>query len=111
MVQRYKQGCVDVIQLDERATIDELEEVQAELDRVLHERLAQVVVDLRRVRLIDSAGLELLQDTQVRALRRGGAVRFAAASPLLRDVFRVTGLDQEFAIHSDVATAAGAFAL
>ena len=111
MVQRYKQGCVEVIQLDERLTVDEVGAAQVEFSGVLQERMPQVVVDLRRLRLIDSAGLEMLWDSQINCLRRGGAIRLASVGPLLRDVLRVTGLDQEFSIHSDVANAAGAFAL
>ena len=111
MIQRYKQGCVEVIQLEERMTLDEMEVAQVEFAAVLQERMPQVVVDLRRVRLIDSAGLELLLNSQTDCLRRGGAIRLASAGPLLRDVLRVTGLDQEFSLHIDVASTAGAFAL
>lgn len=111
MVQRYNQGCVDVIQLDEQLTIDDMGASQVEFAAVLKERIPQVVVDLRRLRLIDSAGLELLCNSQAICLRRGGAIRLASAGPLLRDVLRVTGLDQEFSMHTDVAAAAGAFSL
>ena len=111
MIQRYKQGCIEVIQLDERMTLDEMETARVEFDAVLQERMPQVVVDLRRVRVIDSAGLELLLDSQMDCLRRGGAIRLASVGPLLRDILRVTGLDQEISQHKDVASAAGAFAL
>ncbi len=111
MIHRYKQGCVDVIQLEERMTRDEMESVQVEFAVALQERMPQVVVDFRRVRLIDSAGLELLVNSQIECLRRGGAIRLASVGPLLRDVLRVTGLDQELSQHIDVASATGAFAL
>ncbi len=111
MIQRYQQGCVEVLQLGERLTLEVVDQVRPELTSVLQERLPQVVIDLRRLRLVDSAGLELLCECQEDCLRRGGAVRLAGTSPLLREVMRVTGLDQEFAIHNDVISAAGAFAL
>lgn len=111
MAQCYQQGCVEVIQLDERLTLDEVDAVRPWLSAALQERLPQVVVDLRRVRLIDSAGLELLSETHAHCQRRGGALRLAGASVLLRDVLRVTGLDQDFTLHADVVAAAGAFAL
>ncbi len=111
MAQSYKQGSVDVIQLEERLTIEGLQSATGMFELILKERMPQVVVDLRRVKLIDIAGLELLCDSQQRCLRQGGAIRLAAAGPLLRDVLRVTGLDQEFSMHADVSSAAGAFAL
>jgi|688.fasta_scaffold00669_25 anti-anti-sigma factor len=111
MTQHYQQGCVDVVQLDERLTGDELPAIDPVLSATLTGRLPQLVIDLRRLRLIDSTGLEMLYQLHVQALRRGGAVHLAAPSPLIRDVMRITGMDQELAVHRDVVAAAGAFAL
>lgn len=111
MPKRYQQGCVEVIQLDERLTLGELDVVRPLMGPALQERLPQIVADLRRVRIIDSAGLELLSEIQASCLRRGGMLRLAGANALLRDVLRVTGLDQDFTLHADVVAAAGAFAL
>ncbi len=111
MTQHYQQGCVDVVQLDERLTGDELPAIEPVLSATLKGRLPQLVIDLRRLRLIDSSGLELLYQLHGQALRRGGAVHLAAPCPLIRDVMRITGMDQELAVHRDVVGAAGAFAL
>ena len=111
MLNRYQQGCVDVVQLDDRLTVEEIDSVRASLESVFQGRLPQVVMDMRRVRLIDSAGLELIFDSHEKCLHRGGAIRIAAASPMLRDIFRITGIDNELALHPDVVSAAGAFAL
>ncbi len=110
MPQRYQQGCVDVIQLDEKLTTQEVAHVQSLLQAAIGERLPQVVADLRRVRVIDSAGLELLFDSQQACLKRGGTMRLASASVLVQEVFRITGLGQEFSQYPDVVAAAGAFA-
>ncbi|MDP1561244.1 MAG: STAS domain-containing protein [Pirellulaceae bacterium] len=111
MPRRYQQGCVDVIQLDEKLTSQELPQVRALLEAAINERLPQVVADLRRVRVIDSAGLELLFDAQQSCLERGGTIRLASAGALVQDVLRITGLAQEFTQYPDVVAAAGAFAL
>ncbi|MBX3422472.1 MAG: STAS domain-containing protein [Pirellulaceae bacterium] len=111
MAQRYQQGSVEVIQLDDRLTTDEVSSVSGLLEAALRHRLPQVVVDLRRLRLVDSFGLQLLYDTHSQCMQRGGAVHLAAPSAMIRDVLRVTGLDQEFSIHRDVVAAAGVFAL
>ncbi|MBL8888352.1 MAG: STAS domain-containing protein [Planctomycetaceae bacterium] len=111
MATTYKQGCIDVIQLDEKLTIQELPQVRALLDSAIHERLPQLVADLRRVRVIDSAGLELLFDAQQTCLQRGGSIRLASAGVLMQEVLRITGLNQEFSQYPDVVAAAGAFAV
>lgn len=111
MIQRYQQGCIEVVQLDERLTVAEIDDVDTVLTAAIGERLPQVVVDLRRVRLIDSAGLEMLCDAQEKCQSRGGSIRIAAVNVVLRDVLRITELDQAISVHPDVITAAGAFAL
>lgn len=111
MPKRYQQGCVDVIQIDERFTTEELPAIEVLLKGVLEGRLPQVVLDLRRVRLIDSAGLELLLEAQQMSVARGGALQLAAPSALIRDILRITGVDEVISSHNDVVTAAGAFAL
>jgi anti-anti-sigma factor len=108
---RFQQGCVDVVQLDERLTLDEVDSVRALLLDAVQGKLPQVVVDLRRVRLVDSAALELLCDIGAACRQRGGVMRLAGAGPLVRDVLRITGLDRRFPMHDDFASAAGAFAL
>ncbi len=111
MPQRYQQGCVDVIQLDEKMTVGEVEPIRELLNSAISERLPQVVADLRRVRVIDSAGLELLFDAQQECLARGGSIRLASTGVVVQEVLRITGLEQEFTIHPDVVSAAGAFAI
>lgn len=111
MPQRYQQGSVDVIRCDEKLILGEVQELQTLLQTAIAQRLPQVVADLRRVRVIDSVGLELLYDAQRECLARGGVMRLAAAGALVREVLRVTGLEQEFELHPDVVSAAGAFAV
>lgn len=111
MAASYRQGCVEVIPLDARLAVEEVDEIRRVVERVIYQHLPQLVIDLRRVRLIDSAGLELLCETHEACVRRGGMLRLAAPSPLVRDVLRITGLDQELSLFPDVVSAAGVFAL
>lgn len=110
MAQRYLQGCVEVLQLDERLTIEEVPAVNTLLDSMLGNRLPQIIVDLRKVRLIDSAGLELLHRVHHQCMSRGGAAPMASPTPNVREVLRITGLDTEMPLYRDVVSAAGAFA-
>lgn len=110
MPQSYQQGCVNVISLDERLTNDEAATLQPLLVGATKHRLPQLILDLRRVRVVDSAGLELLCEVHASCLARGGMLRIASAGTLVRDVLRVTGLDEELGLCDDVVSAAGAFA-
>lgn len=110
MPKSYQQGCVDVVSLDERLTCEEVEEVRAALNQALLGGLPQVVVDLRGVRIVDSIGLECLCEFHESCRKRGGEMRLASPRPLVCDVLRVTGLDRQIGIASDVISAAGEFA-
>lgn len=107
---KYQLGSIEVVQLDERLTLDEVDLVRPLLHQSIQNRLPQVIVDVRRLLLIDSAGLELLIDSAGQCARRGGRLRLSGASALLQDVLRITGLDQQLELDSDVVSAAGAFA-
>ena len=48
-------------------------------------RQNKLIVDLGSVNLIDSSGLEALLDVHESLLRQGGWLKYAAASPLVRD--------------------------
>jgi type IV pilus assembly protein PilB len=52
----------------------------------------KVVLNLERVQLIDSKAIELIVDTHVQLTQRGGGLRLANFSPLIRDVLVANGL-------------------
>ena len=110
MPRKYQQGCVDVIALDDRLTGDEAQQLHALVAETVHTGLPQIVIDLRSVRLIDSAGLESLCDANDACRRRGGEMRVASANRVVRDVLRITGVDEQFGVCDDVIVAAGEFA-
>jgi len=110
MFRRSTQGAVELI----HGTVPLTRNVQEEFRSVAQSCVAsgpgQVVLDLREVTLIDSAGLESLLDLQETCLRRGGALKVAAPNHLCRDILRVTGLDEQIESYSDVVSAVGSFA-
>jgi anti-anti-sigma factor len=109
-ITRYLQGSVEVVQLEERLTADEVEIARPIVHRAVQNRLPQLIIDLRKLLLVDSAGLELLVETSNECVRKGGELRLAGASPLIKDVLRITGLDRQLSIDHDVVVAAGVFA-
>ena len=111
MIQRYQQGGVEVYQLSERLTVDEVELSRQLVVDTIPQRVPQLVLDMRKVRVIDSAGLELLCDIQTQCSQRGGTLHLAAVGGLVAEVLRLTGLDDEFSQYQDVIAAAGALSL
>ncbi len=68
-----------------------------------------IVVDLGRVEFLDSTGLGVLVGAHRRLRASGGSLNLVFAHERLLKIFRITGLDTVFEIHSTVddATSGG----
>jgi anti-sigma B factor antagonist len=55
---------------------------------------ATVVVDMTRTHACDTTGLHVLVRAHKRALAKGGELRLVIASPDVRQLFAITGLDR-----------------
>ncbi len=62
------------------------------LNECVASREVQLVVDLDKVTLINSAGLELLLNVQEQLSRLGGELKLTQANAVVRDVLTLTGL-------------------
>lgn len=65
----------------------------------------QVVVDLSRVEFLDSTGLGVLVGALKRLRGVSGDLSLVCAQERLLKIFRITGLDRVFTIHSSVSAA------
>lgn len=110
MFEQARQGSVAVISGDEPLTVDTLEPVRELIEACTSEGRPDVVIDLKHIPLIDSAGLELLVEFRQQCISRGGMVHLAAPDRLCQDILRITGIENLFEIHEDVLTAVGSFA-
>lgn len=108
--ERARQGAVDLIRGDDPITVDQAPFVARLLDECLAVGQPRTVVDLSRVPLVDSAGLELLLNYQDSFQQRGGALKLAAPNPLCRDILMVTGVERHFEIFTEAVSAVGSFA-
>jgi anti-sigma B factor antagonist len=63
----------------------------------------KLVLDMRRVHYISSAGLRVLLLLHRQTLAHGGKVVLAGLTEALHDIMYVTGFSSFFAIHSTVA--------
>lgn len=81
-------------------------ELRERLLEILHEGADQrVVVDLRPVDFMDSTGLGVLVGALKRVRMAGGDLPLVCDSEKLLKIFRITGLDQVFALHATVEAA------
>ena len=99
-----------MIQGDESLTAENLPAVERLCDESLAGGQPRAVLDLSRVPLFDSAGLEWLLLVQEKFVQRGGAVKLAAANALCRDILTVTGVDRHFELFTDSVASVGSFA-
>ena len=79
-------------------------EVKTEALRLLGEA-PDVVVDLKGVVFLDSAGVGVLVGLFKNARLRGGRARFCGLTPGVRSVLELIQLDRIFEIYDDVETA------
>lgn len=110
MFEHYKQGAVDVVSGEgplNHENVDAINEIAAPW---LTRGQPRVVVDLERVPLLDSEGLEWLLDAQDTCMRRGGAIKIASANHLCHQILDVTGVSRRLEVFPDLTTAVGSFA-
>ncbi len=69
--------------------------------RLIAEGRPDILLDLARVRYIDSSGLGEMVAAQTAARRAGGQVALLALTPNVREVFEMTRLVQVFDIYPD----------
>ncbi len=77
---------------------DSIDDLRAAVDACMAARETEITLDLGAVPYASSEGLELLLETQERLGRIGGSLRAQNTGTVLRDVFRVTGLDERFEV-------------
>ena len=109
MFERVTQGAVDVIKGDLPLNADHVDELAGLLQQSLESGQPYVVLDMEKVPLIDSAGLELVLRFQEELQQSGGALKVAAPNRLCEEIFSITGIAESFELFADVLSAVGSF--
>ena len=109
MFERSTQGTIDIVRGGDALISERLAQLSELLEECLEQGQPRAVLDMRDAPLIDSAGLELLLDTQIDFQRRGGVLKLAAVNPLCEEILSLSGVASHFEIHSNVKTAVGSF--
>lgn len=110
LFERRKQGTVELVRGNGPIHADTAEFLSELFEELLEAGQPRVVLDLERVQLFDSEGLELMLDFQDRCLQRGGALKLAAPNALCRDILTVTIAGSQLEVFSDAVSAVGSFA-
>jgi anti-anti-sigma factor len=109
MFELEKHGAVHVVHGDSPLNVEFVDKVAALLDECLGSGLPRIVVDLKKVPLIDSAGIELLLDYRDKCQQSGGDLKLAAPNRLCEDILFATGMEQEIEVAAEVLRAVGSF--
>lgn len=109
MFEHETHGAVHVILGDDPLNVEYIDTVAKLLDECLGAGLPRAAVDLQKVPLIDSAGIELLLEYRDKCQRSGGDLKLAAPNRLCEDILCVTGVEQELEVFSDILLAVGSF--
>jgi anti-anti-sigma factor len=109
MFERVRQGAVDLIRGDLALCADQVNGVAQLMEECLQDGQPYAVMNLEKVPLIDSAGLELLVDCRERFEQLGGTLKLAAPSPLCEEILSVTGVAEGFEIFEEASLAVGSF--
>jgi anti-anti-sigma factor len=69
-----------------------------EVRRAEERRPATLILDLRRLRFMDSTGLRLIMSAQARAAKRGRRLAIVLGSDAVRRIFRLAGVNRHLEI-------------
>src|SRR3954452_17781373 len=80
--------------------------LEEELRRIEEEKHPRVLVlDLRRLKFLDSTGLRLILAAHARALKRGERLSIVQGTDAVRRIFRLTGVMERLNVFEDLPAA------
>jgi stage II sporulation protein AA (anti-sigma F factor antagonist) len=110
MFQHAKQGTVDVIGCDRPVDAEVAEQFAVFARQHIAAGQPRLVLDLSETPIVDSAGLETILQLHDDCTPRGGQMRIASPTPLVRDILEVTHVADSIEVFDDLSEAVGSFA-
>lgn len=110
MFERTTEGAVDLIRGDDPINVEYVDKLRALLQESAGRGQPFVVLDLEKIPLVDSAGLELLLEYHEKFQRLGGAMKLSGANTLCEDILTITGVGACFEMFTEPLSALGSFA-
>ena len=99
-----------ILALEGEVDLHRAPEIRAALAPLVAQKVPRLLIDLTKVRYIDSSGLAVLIETLQRVMAYGGRFGLCGLSESVRAIFHVACLDQVFRIFPDQAAATAALA-
>jgi anti-sigma B factor antagonist len=97
---------VAVITISGRLSLGgETEKLEAALTKLLAAERKVVVLDIGALDYVDSSGVGMLVSCLTRLKKAGGEMKVAGASPRIRRIFSMTGVEGMMSLYDDVAAA------
>ncbi len=110
ITERRVDGDVTILELDGRLVLEEGEiPLRDCVDRLVAEGHNRIVLDLRRVTRLDSAGIGMLVCKYMTALRRGGALKLLHPTVKAEELLQITRLFTVFEVFESEAEAIRSF--
>jgi anti-anti-sigma factor len=104
-IREARSGEVVVLALSGKLDGSSAPALEAQITRLLSESVKRVVFDCSGVEYISSAGLRVFLASARQLQTAGGRCGFAALSPEVRDIFRLSNFLELLEIHNSVADA------
>jgi anti-anti-sigma factor len=97
---------VAVITISGRLSLGgETEKLDATVTQLLAAGCKIVVLDIPGLDYVDSSGVGMLVSCLTRLKKEGGEMRVAGASPLIRRIFSMTGVESMMSLYDNVTAA------
>jgi anti-sigma B factor antagonist len=100
---------VTVVQVAGRVDSSSAPDLEAKLRELVEADRTQLVLDLKNVEYMSSAGLRTMVSTLKAVKRVNGDLRVASPSPRVEEVLRLAGLTSIFSIHPSQEEAVASF--
>jgi anti-sigma B factor antagonist len=103
-------GHVTILTMEGNLVIGESESLfKKTVVRLLEEGKVNLLVDMRRVNLLDSSGLGALVRAMTNSQKEGGQTKLLGAGPQVKRLLEMTKLDSVFENFTDMETAVSSF--
>lgn len=100
---------VSVVGVNGRVDSATAPDLEGALKKLVEAEKTQIVLDLKDVEYMSSAGLRAMVSTLKAVKRVNGDLRLSSPSPRVEEVLRLAGLTSIFSIHASRDEAVGSF--
>jgi anti-anti-sigma factor len=97
-----RSGARTILTPKEPLTRQNCKQVEALFSEAMNQKKTEIILDCKAVSFIDSAGLELLVETNKKLRARGGILKIIALNEVCRDILVATRLMTDFHVYTDI---------